>query len=213
MASLKFIMDVNDDHPPPIKRDQGANKPANASQLREAPTNSQAHPRHATSPGLATEQDINQAAPAAQTKRRGASSRGPKSAAPTTSEDRPRSGAGAAPSISSPSSSSPSLSAPTSRQSTRRRSTASNDSMEPARYGSAALSSSMRGGPQRPMPLHPTASHLPARITPKTGRVSKAQKGLPVHVCIDCSPPKVRFPPSLHSMLRAKLTTTDLHSG
>ncbi|GAB1316241.1 hypothetical protein MFIFM68171_06451 [Madurella fahalii] len=176
MASLKFIMDVNDDHqiadglPPHNKRDKGASKLASAGQLQEPPTNQHADPRHVSSPDLATEQDINQAAPAAQPKRRGA---------------------GPAATISSSSSSPPSsLSAPTTRPSARRRSTTSNDSMEPRRYGSVVSPSSTSGGPQRPVRMHPAPAQLPTRITPKTGRVSKAQKGLPVHVCTICKPPK-----------------------
>ncbi|KXX76370.1 putative transcription factor TDA9 [Madurella mycetomatis] len=185
MASLKFIMDVNDDRqtadglPPHNKRDKGASKPASTGQLQEPPD-------------LATEQDINQAAPAAQPKRRGAPSRGPKSTAAISGRGTGAGiGAGPAATISSSSSSPPSsLSAPTTRPSARRQSTTSNDSMDLTRYGSMVSSSSASGGPQRPVRIHPGPAQLPPRITPKTGRVSKAQKGLPVHVCNICNPPK-----------------------
>ncbi|KAK3394897.1 hypothetical protein B0H63DRAFT_386746 [Podospora didyma] len=192
MASLKFIMDVNDDHQSDVRYTNKKDKdskgpPANMAQLHEASTNTQPlpHPRHvSTSSGLAIEQDISQASPTAQNKRRGASTRGPKFAAT------------AAPIVSSTSSSS--LSTPTTRPSARRRSTTSNDSMDQAGgYGSA--SPSMGGGsshhrpsnsPLRPMPPHVAASDVPMRFTPITGRVSRAKKGVPVHVCDKCKPAK-----------------------
>lgn len=83
-------------------------------------------------------------------------------------------------------------------QSPRRRSTTSNDSMDQTGYGSAASSSSLGGGlhssnsPMRPM-SGPTASDPPIKYTPITGRVSRARKGVPVHTCEICRPPKVRF--------------------
>lgn len=33
---------------------------------------------------------------------------------------------------------------------------------------------------------------VPVRYTPITGRVSRAKKGVPVHICEACNPPKVR---------------------
>ncbi|KAL2256463.1 hypothetical protein VTK26DRAFT_1628 [Humicola hyalothermophila] len=64
--------------------------------------------------------------------------------------------------------------------------------MDQTAYGFGVSSSQVGGGrPQRPMPLHPAVTQVPApRITPKTGRISKAQKGLRVHVCSQCRPPK-----------------------
>ena len=44
--------------------------------------------------------------------------------------------------------------------------------------------------PMRPMPHHVPAE-LPMRLTPITGRVSRAKKGVPVHVCDICKPAKV----------------------
>jgi hypothetical protein len=195
MASLSFIMDVNDDsqtdgRPPLNKRDRGTNKSASAGPVPQPPSNPRAGPSHASSPGLpSTEQDIKRAVPAGQTKRRG----GPKSSstAPTSGTD---AGAGTGASIKVPSSSSPSpsLSASTARQSTRRPSTTSTDSMDRSRYGSVPSSSSMAGGLQRPLPPYPSTPQFAPKITPKTGRVSKAKKGLPVHICEICRPPKVR---------------------
>ncbi|KAK4042635.1 hypothetical protein C8A01DRAFT_33299 [Parachaetomium inaequale] len=198
MASLSFIMDVTDDHHHTAgrahlnKRERGANNLTSAGQLHEAaPPSPEAGPGHVSSPGLATtEQDINPAAPAGPTKRRGVSSRGPKSAA-AASQAKIAAGTEGIATVSPSTSSSPPLSAPKTRKSARRRrSTTSNDSMDRPRYGSARSSSSMGGGLQRPMPLHSPAAEYAPKITPKTGRVSKAKKGLPVHVCDICRPPK-----------------------
>ncbi|KAH6617280.1 hypothetical protein F5144DRAFT_498755 [Chaetomium tenue] len=195
MASLSFIMDVNDDHPPgarsPLnKRARAAKNLASAGPLQETPPNPEARPKHVTDPGPATtQQDINQAAPVGSTKRRGTSSRGLGSAAaPAQVEIGPGTQDITTTSSSTPSSPPPSGS--TTRKSTRQRSTTSSDSMDRSRYGSAASPSSMPRGPQRPMPLHPVTTQYTPKITPKTGRVSKAKKGLPVHICDICRPPK-----------------------
>lgn len=188
MASLRFIMDFNDDESqaPHNKRDQGANKAASAGPLHEPPSSPQAKPRPVSSPVLATEQDINQAPPAAQTKRCRGSPPGPEPAATTS---------GADPDVAAaipPSSSSRPLSSSSLPQSDPCRSRTSTGTMDQTRYASTVPSPSLGGRLQRPMPLRPPAAQLPPRITPKTGRVSKAQKGLPVHVCNICTPPKVR---------------------
>lgn len=82
----------------------------------------------------------------------------------------------------------------------RRQSSTSVDSMDQHGYGSAAASSSLGGGagsgayssnmPIRPMGTSP-GPEVPIRLTPITGRVSRAKKGVPVHVCDTCNPPKV----------------------
>lgn len=89
---------------------------------------------------------------------------------------------------------------PTDYADSRRQSSTSADSMEPHGYGSAASSSSVGGGtgsggyspnvPRRPMGTSP-GPEVPVRLTPITGRVSRAKKGVPVHVCDQCNPPKV----------------------
>ncbi|KAK0666360.1 hypothetical protein QBC41DRAFT_230711 [Cercophora samala] len=191
MASLKFIMDVNDDHQVPDRQQAQNNKkakvpikPATTGQLPEEP-NPQPHPRHATSSGLAAEEDINPHPPPTPSKKRAASSRGPKSTT-TASLTAPT-----APSLDTPGSST-TLSPATARPSVRRRSTTSTDSMDRSGgYGSPASSSSIGGGPMRPMPPHPQPSDsAPTRLTPITGRVSRAKKGIPVHVCELCKPAK-----------------------
>ncbi|EAQ84660.1 hypothetical protein CHGG_08674 [Chaetomium globosum CBS 148.51] len=195
MASLSFIMDVNDDHPPgarsPLnKRARAAKNLTSAAPLQETTPNPEARPKHVTDPGPATtQQDINQAAPVGSTKRRGTSSRGLGSAAASAQvEIGP--GTQDITTTSSSTPSSPPLSGFTTRKSKRQRSTTSSDSMDRSRYSSAASPSSMPRGPQRPMPLHPVTTQYTPKITPKTGRVSKAKKGLPVHVCDICRPPK-----------------------
>jgi hypothetical protein len=45
--------------------------------------------------------------------------------------------------------------------------------------------------PSRPMPNASGESILPVKLTPITGRVSRAKKGVPVHTCESCKPPKV----------------------
>ncbi|KAK3906739.1 hypothetical protein C8A05DRAFT_11542 [Staphylotrichum tortipilum] len=217
MASLSFIMDVHDDGqtdsraPPPLNKreDRGPNKPASAGPPPpyDAPSNSQPDLRHASSPDPASaEQDINLDVPAAGlTKGGGASSRGSKSshataapgAQPGTETPTPHpvtvAVAVASATLSTSSTSpSPSASTTTPRQSSRFRSTTSADSMDRPRYGPPPSSSSMGlGSLQRPMSLHhPPTTQFTPKTTPKTGRVSKAKKGLPVHICDTCNPPK-----------------------
>jgi hypothetical protein len=38
-----------------------------------------------------------------------------------------------------------------------------------------------------------SSSDMPVKYTPITGRVSRARKGVPVHICEICRPPKVCF--------------------
>lgn len=52
--------------------------------------------------------------------------------------------------------------------------------------------------PTRPMPMgSPSTGEIPVRLTPITGRVSRAKKGIAVHTCELCNPPKVRNPPNM----------------
>lgn len=199
MASLKFIMDVNDDHQVPDRQQAQNNKkakvpikPATTGQLPEEP-NPLPHPRHASSSGLAAEEDINPPSPSTLNKKRAASSRGPKPTT-TTSTTTPTAPQGTASGSLDTPVPSTTLSPATARPSVRRRSTTSTDSMDRSGgYGSPASSSSMGGGPMRPMPPHPQPSDaVPMRLTPITGRVSRAKKGVPVHVCELCKPAKVR---------------------
>lgn len=58
---------------------------------------------------------------------------------------------------------------------------------------------------------------VPVRYTPITGRVSRAKKGVPVHICENCNPPKVRGPCREMNVDIRTVTLTkaiiDLHEG
>ncbi|OHE91989.1 hypothetical protein CORC01_12725 [Colletotrichum orchidophilum] len=78
---------------------------------------------------------------------------------------------------------------------TRRRSNVSTDSMEQPNYGyghagpsSGGLDPS--GQPMRPFGGVPPGGDVPVKLTPITGRVSRAKKGMKVHTCDHCRPPK-----------------------
>lgn len=83
----------------------------------------------------------------------------------------------------------------------------SSESMDPSGYGSYAHTSSSSNMPpsgrssvsSRPMSNAQGESDVPVRLTPVTGRVSRAKKGVAVHVCDICKPSKVsrRRPPLL----------------
>lgn len=172
MASLKFIMDMDDDPEPPQKPPQTNKRDgdgATASALsrdhdstRSALT-SYANPQE--------ERDRLTSASSSSTRRRGLSNRPSRSSTP-------------APSPSS-SSTRPALA--------RQQSTDSIDSMDPSGYGGQGQNSSMAPSnvPIRPL-VSGSGSETPVRLTPITGRVSRAKKGMPVHICEICRPPKVR---------------------
>ncbi|KAI1750791.1 hypothetical protein F4782DRAFT_233654 [Xylaria castorea] len=78
-----------------------------------------------------------------------------------------------------------------------KRSVDKTESMDPVGYGSYAHSSSSNMPPSsrsnvssRPMSSGPGESSIPVKLTPITGRVSRAKKGVPVHICDVCKPPK-----------------------
>ncbi|KAI0141688.1 hypothetical protein GGR57DRAFT_401098 [Xylariaceae sp. FL1272] len=78
----------------------------------------------------------------------------------------------------------------------RRDSVDSTAPMDPTGYGNYGQSSSSANMPStRPNPSRPASKAggeggLPVKYTPITGRVSRAKKGVPVHVCDTCNPPK-----------------------
>ena len=92
------------------------------------------------------------------------------------------------PGLGRPQSSSPA----TSTRGSRRRSNTSVDSMD-AYYGygpgNPGQSSS---APSRGFVPGVPGGENPVKLTPITGRVSRAKKGVPVHTCELCRPPKVR---------------------
>ncbi|KAK1990140.1 hypothetical protein LX36DRAFT_664513 [Colletotrichum falcatum] len=75
----------------------------------------------------------------------------------------------------------------------RRRSNVSTDSMEQSNYGYAHASApgalDPSGPAMRPYGHAPTGD-VPVKLTPITGRVSRAKKGMKVHTCDICRPPK-----------------------
>jgi hypothetical protein len=75
----------------------------------------------------------------------------------------------------------------------RRRSSGATDSMEGYGYGQniahqASSSNSFRHSSRGSDPAEPQV-----KLTPITGRVSRARKGQPVHVCEQCNPPRVSW--------------------
>jgi hypothetical protein len=74
----------------------------------------------------------------------------------------------------------------------RRQSNASADSME-SNYGQGQAYGHGHSGSFSTTPMRPFAppQEVPVKLTPITGRVSRARKGVPVHTCEICRPPKV----------------------
>jgi hypothetical protein len=62
-------------------------------------------------------------------------------------------------------------------------------------YGHMASSSNV---PMRPMLPGAPGADVPVKLTPVTRKVSRAKKGVPVHVCDQCRPPKVSIPPQVY---------------
>ncbi|KAI1418608.1 hypothetical protein F5Y13DRAFT_196409 [Hypoxylon sp. FL1857] len=166
MTSLEFIMDIVDDEDTTQinKNDDGSIPPG--------PSRSQDPSRAATS-SHEKPKDQDDRLTSAPTRRRGPSGRSSKSTAgassPSASSSRP---------------------APVSR-----RSTTSSESMDPSGYGAHSQGSSSGGMPPSNMPTRPMGNSpgegsVPVKLTPITGRVSRAKKGVPVHTCDICKPPK-----------------------
>ncbi|KAI0179191.1 hypothetical protein GGR52DRAFT_295974 [Hypoxylon sp. FL1284] len=176
MTSLKLIMDMEEDTPPPTatpptsrrvdKNDGGSISPGPSRSQDPEPDPSRA----ATSSHEKLKDRDDDRLTTAPARRRGHSSRSPKPTPTASSSPRP---------------------APLSR-----RSTASSESMDPNVYGGSIQgSSSGRGIPPSTMPTRPMGSasaegSVPVKLTPITGRVSRAKKGVPVHTCDICNPPK-----------------------
>lgn len=161
-------MDMGNEEDPQINKNDGGSippGPSRSSDPSRAATSSHEKPR---------DQDDRLAS--APTRRRGPTGRSSKSTA----------------TASSPSTSSSARPALMSRQST-----ASSEPMDPTAYGGHAQGSSSGGGsmtpsmPTRPMGNMPGDGSMPVKLTPITGRVSRAKKGVPVHTCEICKPPKV----------------------
>lgn len=79
----------------------------------------------------------------------------------------------------------------------RRRSNTSTDSMDSSYGQSQNHTAYYQGTAMRPIMPGTVSGDHPVKLTPITGRVSRAKKGVPVHTCDVCRPPKV-FHTSLH---------------
>lgn len=74
----------------------------------------------------------------------------------------------------------------------RRQSNTSTDSMD-SHYGQGQVYGHGHSGSFSAAPMRPFVPQqdVPVKLTPITGRVSRARKGVPVHTCEICRPPKV----------------------
>ncbi|KAL2149160.1 hypothetical protein VTH82DRAFT_8508 [Thermothelomyces myriococcoides] len=207
MASLSFIMDVTDDHgvgtrTPHNKRARGTDDRATAGELDETEDHSKAGTKHAISgsgPATTQQDHIKDATVVctSPTKRRATSSRAPKSPTDNTSAAAPKSQPRLGTPIAVPASSSSLAPASSGDSSANQQSTVSDNLMDSQRYGRTTSSSASStpslagGGSRRSMPVQSAVGQFTPRMTPKTRRISKAKKGLPVHVCDICQPPKI----------------------
>jgi hypothetical protein len=169
MSSLKFIMDVDED----MNKNDEASTTTGPSHGRDFSASDQANPGDHHDRLISTP---------ATTKRRGASGRhsNHKSSAvaaqiPSSTTSTIRTAPAPAPALGP--------------------GTTSNEEMDRG-YGGHGPSSGSGGmnpsnTPMRPMPVTPSGGDLPIKLTPITGRVSRAKKGVPVHTCEICRPAKV----------------------
>jgi hypothetical protein len=102
---------------------------------------------------------------------------------------------------------------------TRRRSNTSVDSMESI-YNQAYHQAGPSHGAARPFIAAGNTQEPSVKLTPVTGRVSRAKKGVPVHTCDQCRPPKVRtitnsfmMPTSFLCLFMELTQTLDIHPG
>ncbi|RYP69952.1 hypothetical protein DL769_005139 [Monosporascus sp. CRB-8-3] len=169
MASLKFIMDVDEEPEPQTnKRDDGA--------ATSAPSQAHDSSRPAVTSFAIPQEQSDTLTPTLSTRRRGPLNRSSKASTTATSTS------------SSTSSTRPSLA--------RQRSTDSTESMDHTAYGGQGQGSSSGSMPPsnaaiRPLVNASVSTEANVRLTPITGRVSRAKKGMPVHVCELCKPSKV----------------------
>jgi hypothetical protein len=167
MASLRNIMNVDDDHPDSdsLKKDTDSR-----------PTPSQQQPINSSShlTGYNQQPDLLNTLPPSQLQR-GTSSSSSYALPSLTPEQHP-------------SSASPGF--PSSGSTSRRRSNTSTDSMDsPYMQGYASMVSSTGGSMRHAGPGVPGAD-MPLKLTPVTGKPSRAKKGHRVHICEECRPPK-----------------------
>lgn len=104
-------------------------------------------------------------------------------------------------------------SSPGTSSGSRRRSNTSSDSMDTSYYGHGH--GYVPAGPSRSYAAaDSTGGETPVKLTPITGRVSRAKKGVPVHICELCRPPKVRRHLEIKDICQKLLTClVDIHKG
>ncbi|KAI1116331.1 hypothetical protein F5Y14DRAFT_78173 [Nemania sp. NC0429] len=175
MSALKYIMDMGDDED--LGDDKNPRQPSVSGSARSPDPSSTAETSDSNIPSSKTDQG--KSLPA----RRGPPSRSSRSATtlqPTTTT----AGVDKASQFRSPIA--------------EKSSVDSSEPMDPSGYGSYAHTSSPSNMPpsgrssvsSRPMSSAPGESDVPIRLTPVTGRVSRAKKGVAVHVCDICKPAK-----------------------
>ncbi|KAI0394113.1 hypothetical protein F5Y17DRAFT_274939 [Xylariaceae sp. FL0594] len=187
MSDLKFIMDMEDDGDP--MDDKYPGQPS-LSGSALGPNPSSASPTTSTT----NKSDVNHRPPtagltAAYTRRRGPLSRSSRATAATWSSDT------ALTSVERPSSPPP-LSPPSGSllvERTAAEGPQSTGLLDNVNDGSRSSLSTMAptnrsNMSSRPMPNAAGEGSLPVKLTPITGRVSRAKKGVPVHVCEKCIP-------------------------
>lgn len=184
MTSLEFIMDMDVDKDDPQNKRDPSSSTSGTRRDRNHLVSDHAHPEdHQERLDIVTKQ------------RRGTSGRHTKSSTTTTAES----------STTASSSSSTTWPAPA-----RGNSNTSNEDMY--RHGSHGSGSGSGGGEQPNRPMGNLSGDVPIKLTPITGRVSRAKKGVPVHTCDICRPPKVS-PLECLMRLNMLLTTTDFYPG
>ncbi|KAI1742589.1 hypothetical protein F4680DRAFT_21420 [Xylaria scruposa] len=174
MADLKYIMDMEDDED--LGNDKYSRQPSLSGSAHSP--NPSSTPKKSDDNPPPSNSDLSKS----QQRRRGLLSRSSK---PTTT-------------LSPVTTASADKAPPPSRSPlVERRSVDKTESMDPVGYGSYAHSSSSNMPPSsrstvssRPMTSAPGESSIPVKLTPITGRVSRAKKGVPVHICDVCKPPK-----------------------
>ncbi|KAI1822111.1 hypothetical protein F4861DRAFT_416528 [Xylaria intraflava] len=178
MAALRYIMDMEDDGDPGNDK---YSRWSNLSGSARSPNPSSTTTRRDDSP-QPNETDPSKSLP----RRRGPLSRSPR---PTTIEPRTTTTANA------------DKMSPSRSSFFEQRSVDTIGPMDPAGYGAYAhsLSSSSTSAIQppsrpnlssRPVAGTPAETSMPVKLTPITRRVSRAKKGVPVHTCDVCKPPK-----------------------
>ncbi|KAI1428570.1 hypothetical protein F5Y12DRAFT_730593 [Xylaria sp. FL1777] len=175
MADLRYIMDVADDED--LGDDKYSRRPGDSDSARSPNPSSTTKQSDESLPSSTTDTSKS------QPRRRGPLSRPSRSTTTVSSTTATASADKASPSRL------PFL---------ERRSVDSTESMDTAGYGNYIPSSSSSNMPpsgrstvsSRPMSSVPGESSIPVKLTPITGRVSRAKKGVPVHTCEICKPPK-----------------------